>query len=594
MDFKIINITSEEWLNAIGITLFHSLWIGIFLSILAAVIILTTRKTNAAFRYQLLAGSLSLFVLAIGYMFYFTLSQEHNHTNQILQPTNQLVHAGIAAESATKSFLFSSKIDDLMSVWSSYSTQIVLIWFLIILAKGVHLVLGLNTVYYLKRNKIFDAGNIWKEKLHSLAIHLGIHQKIEILQSGIAKVPMVVGHLKPVILIPLGLLNSLSTAEVEAILCHELAHIKRRDYLVNVLQNFIEIIFFFNPAVLWVSKLIKAERENCCDDLALTHVSDRRVYVKALLSCQEFQAATPDFAMALTGKSQLVNRVSRMLFNTKSTLNKMEKTVLTLVMAFVFLCSFVLSNAQDNPKKAPVKKASTSAKNNVKQRKKTQKLTVTTTSTKDLIPFYELVLVDSVYEQDEVGDKEEQVAYAKEEAKYANEQAKYTATEQKIEEKRKLEDQKYIVAQNQYVRDMKQYRLDSIRYEWKSKEQMPVQLNVTPVVPIPIKVDMANPVIINKAKAPITTTTTTRKKISLTDIDENGDDLTTRINKELLKDGLITQTKELSYRLDKDFLYINSIKQSSQVHAKYKAKYLKNIRGAALLYNYDYTDKTTI
>ncbi|RZL43374.1 MAG: M56 family metallopeptidase, partial [Pedobacter sp.] len=336
MDFKIINITSEEWLNAIGITLFHSLWIGIFLSILAAVIILTTRKTNAAFRYQLLAGSLSLFVLAIGYMFYFTLSQEHNHTNQILQPTNQLVHAGVAAESATKSFLFSSKIDDLMGIWSSYSTQIVLIWFLIILAKGVHLVLGLNTVYYLKRNKIFDAGNVWKEKLNSLAIHLGIHQKIEILQSGIAKVPMVVGHLKPVILIPLGLLNSLSTAEVEAILCHELAHIKRRDYLVNVLQNFIEIIFFFNPAVLWVSKLIKAERENCCDDLALTHVSDRRVYVKALLSCQEFQAATPDFAMALTGKSQLVNRVSRMLFNTKSTLNKMEKTVLTLVMAFVF------------------------------------------------------------------------------------------------------------------------------------------------------------------------------------------------------------------------------------------------------------------
>lgn len=586
MDFKIINITSEEWLNAIGITLFHSLWIGVFLSVLAAVIILTTRKTKASFRYQLLAGSLVLFVLAIGYMFYFTLSQEHSHTSQILQSTNQLVHVGVAAEDTTKSFLISSKIDDLMNIWSSYSTQIVLIWFLIILAKSVHLVLGLNTVFYLKRNKIFDAGKVWKEKLNSLAIHLGVHQKIEILQSGIAKVPMVVGHLKPVILVPLGLLNSLSMAEVEAILCHELAHIKRRDYLVNVLQSFIEIIFFFNPAVLWVSKLIKEERENCCDDLALTRVSDRRVYVKALLSCQEFQATTPDFAMALTGKSQLVNRVSRMLFNTKSTLNKMEKTVLTLVMAFVFICSFVLSNAQDKPKKPIVKKSSTSAKNNVKQPKKAEKLSGRTTSTKDLIPSYKLALIDSVY-------KEEEAAYLKEEAKYAKEQAKYAATYQKMEEKRKLEDQKYIAAQDQYVRDMKQYRLDSIRYEWKSKERMPVQLNVSPVVPIPIKVNMANPVVIDKATVPISTTTTTKKTISLTNIDENGTDLTTRVNNNLLKDGLIAQTKELSYKLDKNSFYINNIKQSSQLHAKYMAKYLKNVH-AALLYNYDYTGKTTI
>ena len=592
MDFKIINITSEEWLNAIGITLFHSLWIGIFLSVLAAVIILATRKTNAAFRYQLLAGSLCLFVVAMGYMFYFTLSQEHKLTNQILQPTNQLVHADGAAENATKSFLVSSKIDDLMSIWTSYSTQIVLIWFLIILAKSVHLILGLNTVFYLKINKIFDAGKFWKEKLNSLADHLGIHQKIEILQSGIAKVPMVVGHLKPVILIPLGLLNSLSMTEVEAILCHELAHIKRRDYLVNVLQSFIEIIFFFNPAVLWVSKLIKEERENCCDDLALTQVSDRKVYVKALLSCQEFQAATPDFAMALTGKSQLVNRVSRMLFNTKSTLNKMEKTVLTLVMAFVFICSFVLSNAQDNPKKASVKKTSTSAKNNVKQPKKSEKSNVRTTSTKGIIPSYKLALIDSVDKEEEARYKKEQTTYLKEEAKYAKDQEKYAATYQKMEEKRKLEDQKYIAAQDQYVRDMKQYRLDSIRYEWKSKERIPVQLNVSPVVPIPIKVNMANPVIINRARVPVTTTITTRKEISLKDIDENGDDLTTRINNELLKDGLIAQTKELSYKLDKNSFYINNIKQSSQVHTKYKAKYLKNLN-AALLYNYDYTGKTT-
>jgi bla regulator protein BlaR1 len=80
---------------------------------------------------------------------------------------------------------------------------------------------------------------------------------------------MVIGNLKPVILMPIGLLTALTTEEVEAILMHELAHIKRRDYLVNLLQSLMEIVFFFNPAVLWISQLIKAERENCCDDLAL-------------------------------------------------------------------------------------------------------------------------------------------------------------------------------------------------------------------------------------------------------------------------------------------------------------------------------------
>lgn len=586
MDFKIINIISEKYLNAIGITLFHSLWVGIILSVLTAIVVLTTRKSSSTLRYQLLTGSLCLFVVAMAYLFYEAVSQEYKVTSQILQPSENLTKAGVSGANHAKDFLFSAKIDDLINIWSTYSTQIVLVWFLIILAKSIHLTLGLNTVFYLKRNKTFKTGKIWKEKLNVLALHLGIHQQIEILQSGIAKVPMVIGHFKPVILIPLGLLNSLSMAEVEAILCHELAHVKRRDYLVNLLQSFIEIVFFFNPAVLWLSKLIRAERENCCDDLALTHVADRRVYVKALLSCQEFQSNTPDFAMAITGKNQLVNRVSRMLFNTKPTLNKMEKTILSLAMVFVFLCSFVLSNAQNKPKATTVKKTTTAAKNNVKKHKIPSKLSVRTSSTNNIKPFYEFALVDSVY-------AEEEARYTKEEAKRVKEEAKYLAEYEKMEEKRKLEDQKYMAAQDQYARDMKRYKLDSMKYEEKSKERMPVQLNVSPVIPNAIKVNLVSPVIIDKATVPISTTTTTRKTISLKDINENGNELTTRVNADLLKDGLITQTKELSYKLDKDALYINNIRQSSQVHAKYKAKYLKNTH-SALLYNYDYTGKKTI
>ncbi|WP_448634383.1 M56 family metallopeptidase [Pedobacter panaciterrae] len=132
----------------------------------------------------------------------------------------------------------------LMNIWTSYSVQIVMIWFLIICIKCIQLMMGMHAIYYLKNTQIYSAGNFWENKVTELSIKLKIPKNIQILQSGLTKVPVVAGHLKPVILIPLGLLNGLSAAEVEAIISHELAHIKRSDYLVNILQSLIEIIFF--------------------------------------------------------------------------------------------------------------------------------------------------------------------------------------------------------------------------------------------------------------------------------------------------------------------------------------------------------------
>ncbi|RZM01166.1 MAG: M56 family metallopeptidase, partial [Pedobacter sp.] len=173
-----------------------------------------------------------------------------------------------------------------------------------------------------KKKKVCSAGNYWEEQLKALAIQFEISTPVQLLQSGITKVPLIVGHLRPVILIPLGMLNGLSGKEIEAILCHELAHIKRQDYLVNLLQSFAEILFFFNPAVLWISKLIREERENCCDDLALSITSNKKEYVHALISCEEFDVASVNYAMAFGKKrNQLMDRVSRIIFNKSTSLN---------------------------------------------------------------------------------------------------------------------------------------------------------------------------------------------------------------------------------------------------------------------------------
>ena len=139
---------------------------------------------------------------------------------------------------------------------------------------------------------------------------------------------MVLGHLKPVILFPAAALTTLAPEEIEAILLHELAHIRRKDYLVNILQNLAEIIFFFNPAVLWISSLIKEERENCCDDIAISQVKNKKQFIHALVSFQEYNL-TSKYAATFSGKrNHLLNRIKRIITNNNKTLSNMEKIFL--------------------------------------------------------------------------------------------------------------------------------------------------------------------------------------------------------------------------------------------------------------------------
>ena len=104
-----------------------------------------------------------------------------------------------------------------------------------------------------------------------------ISRPVRLLESAIAEVPVVIGYLKPVILIPAGLLANLPVDQVEAILLHELAHIRRADYLVNLLQTMVESLLFYHPAVWWISHVIRTEREHCCDDFVLARDTDPRI-----------------------------------------------------------------------------------------------------------------------------------------------------------------------------------------------------------------------------------------------------------------------------------------------------------------------------
>ena len=151
--------------------------------------------------------------------------------------------------------------------------------------------------------------------LHSLQLQLGIAQTVLLRLSTRVAVPLVIGALRPLILLPASMVEELGPEGLEAILLHELAHISRADFLINIFQSLIETLLFFNPFVWRISAAIRREREHCCDDLVIAQTHQPLAYARALTSlAQQQRLAAPAIALAATGqKPLLLNRIKRII-----------------------------------------------------------------------------------------------------------------------------------------------------------------------------------------------------------------------------------------------------------------------------------------
>ncbi|MGE5276290.1 MAG: M56 family metallopeptidase, partial [Acidobacteriota bacterium] len=147
--------------------------------------------------------------------------------------------------------------------------------------------------------------------LARLARRLRVSRPIRLFQSAAVRVPIAIGSLRPVILLPVAAATGLPAEELEAILAHELAHIRRHDYFVNLLQTLAETLLFYHPAVWWVSRQIRVERENCCDDLAIEATGDPRVYARALFGLERMRGGVAEPAVAASG-GLLWRRIARL------------------------------------------------------------------------------------------------------------------------------------------------------------------------------------------------------------------------------------------------------------------------------------------
>lgn len=185
-------------------------------------------------------------------------------------------------------------------------------WFAGVVALSVRLLVCWMNVGRLTRRGTGAVSESVSAVFSDLVDRVGVSRPVRLFESSLVQVPTVLGALRPVILLPVTAVSGLSASQLEAILAHELAHVRRHDYLVNLLQTAIETLLFYHPVVWWVSQRIRAERENCCDDVASAVCGDRIEYAEALVRMEEIRGTTPQLAVAATGGS-LLQRVRRLV-----------------------------------------------------------------------------------------------------------------------------------------------------------------------------------------------------------------------------------------------------------------------------------------
>jgi bla regulator protein BlaR1 len=189
------------------------------------------------------------------------------------------------------------------------------LWLLGFVVMAVRLLAAFAYVRRLRGQQVSAVPVAWQQCMERLVVRAGLRLRVQLLASALVPSPLVIGHLKPVILLPMSVLSNLAPAELEMILAHELAHIMRKDYLFNFVQAVAEVLFFYHPAVWFLSAVLHTERENCCDDLATQLGGSPRQLAHALASLAEltYFAPAPRLALALAGRSDsLLSRVQRL------------------------------------------------------------------------------------------------------------------------------------------------------------------------------------------------------------------------------------------------------------------------------------------
>ncbi|HLF63594.1 MAG TPA: M56 family metallopeptidase [Saprospiraceae bacterium] len=332
---QLYTFLGDELVNALGWTFVHSLWQGSLVALIMTALMSRIPAQQAQKRYIIATISLISVLFCSMVTFAFLYQQP-----TVAATGNDAFLTGIAAETEAVSMSLYAWI-------SQFNPFLVSIWIMGVLFFALRFCFGLFYLRHLKASASATPAE-WQETLDRIIKTLGFTRKVKLAQSALLKIPVVAGYLKPVILFPVGIINQLQVDEVEAILAHEVAHLVRNDFLQNLVQSLIEMIFYYHPAVWWISAVARSERENCCDDLAVQVCSSSLTYAKALVRLEDISYHAPALALPFAGsKGHLLNRIKRILNQPQNKSNVMERIIATAILiGCVTLLSFSERHAQ--------------------------------------------------------------------------------------------------------------------------------------------------------------------------------------------------------------------------------------------------------
>ena len=297
----------QNWVHtpaaaALGWTLVHSLWEGAVVALALGAALLLLRSSRA--RY--IAGCAAMLALLIGFFLTFRIVLAEQRIQGAMGQVRALpnIPPGLGDGFIVANVRRFHAAD--------YLPWLAPIWIAGVLFFHVRGMASWIAARRLRRRGVCAAAQSWQALLDRLAARLRLSRPVTLLESCLAEVPVVIGYLRPVILMPVGLLAGLPAGQIESILLHELAHIRRHDYLVNLMQIVVESLVFYHPAVWWISGVMRTERENCCDDLVVATQGDALGYAAALTALERNRGVAREAVLAATGGS-LVKRVRRLL-----------------------------------------------------------------------------------------------------------------------------------------------------------------------------------------------------------------------------------------------------------------------------------------
>jgi bla regulator protein blaR1 len=323
--------------QVLGITVVHSLWQGLIIYMLLRIFILVLPQVPAAIRYRIAFGALTvvlgwfLYTLFLQLINYEWLSNTPVALNPIALPG--LINAGVQ-----------TPVNKYYVTIAGYMPYVTVLYVVGLVFNTLKLAFAWNNIYQIRK---YVTQTEFASSIRKLSSQLNLKTKVDAAFSEWVDVPCVTGFFKPIILLPISISCYLNTEEVEAILLHELAHVKRNDYLHNFIQQVIGIMLFFNPFARLISKVISEEREHSCDDLVIETTSRPFIYAQTLLKLEENKQYQWQLALAATGKRkfELLNRIERIMKTKKHSIN--IRPVLVTVLALTF---GITSIAWLNPK----------------------------------------------------------------------------------------------------------------------------------------------------------------------------------------------------------------------------------------------------